>query len=202
MIGILGSGGQADEVRAILKDEPLFYAVEAAYASGRSVAIEGLSDEERRADVVIAVGAPALKKHFEEIWGKDTYVSVIAESAVVDKTSEIGVGTIIAPGAIVTTNVKVGKHVLLNTSCTISHDAKIGDFSCISPGVNVGGKVSISEGVFVGIGATIKNGVSIAEGVVIGAGAVVLHDIKEINSVYAGVPAKKIKQNNGWLRAI
>ena len=60
----------------------------------------------------------------------------------------------------------------------------------------------MGDGVFVGIGAIIKNGVRIASGVVIGAGAVVVSDIQEENSIYAGVPAKQIGSNEGWLREV
>ncbi len=53
------------------------------------------------------------------------------------------------------------------------------------------GKVKIGNNVFIGIGTTILPGANIGDNVVIGAGSVVKGKIEE-NSVYAGVPAKKI----------
>jgi acetyltransferase-like isoleucine patch superfamily enzyme len=50
--------------------------------------------------------------------------------------------------------------------------------------------------------ASISNGVKIASGCVIGAGAVVLDSINVKNSVVLGMPAKAIKENDGWLREI
>ena len=202
LIGILGAGGQADEVKSILKNEPLFCAVEEPYVSEASVNIDNMSDEDRMAPVVIAVGAPALKAYFSEKWQGKNFAKVIAESALIGESSEISEGSIVGEGVIITSDVKIGKHVLLNIGCTISHNTQIEDYSTISPGAHIGGNVKISKGVFVGIGASIINNISIAEGVVIGAGAVVTRDIEEVNAVYAGVPAVKIKVNDGWLREI
>ncbi len=53
------------------------------------------------------------------------------------------------------------------------------------------GKVKIGNNVFIGIGTTILPGTTIGDNVVIGSGSVVKGEI-EGNSVYAGVPAKKI----------
>lgn len=51
--------------------------------------------------------------------------------------------------------------------------------------------VTIGNNVFIGMNAIITRGVTIGDNVVIGAGSVVTKDC-EANSVYAGVPAKKI----------
>ena len=53
--------------------------------------------------------------------------------------------------------------------------------------------VAIGNNVFVGMNAIITRGVTIGDNVVIGAGSVVTKDC-EPNSVYAGVPAKKVKE--------
>lgn len=54
------------------------------------------------------------------------------------------------------------------------------------------GQIKISNNVFIGRGAVILKGVTIGENVVIGAGSIVTKNC-DSNSVYAGVPAKKIK---------
>lgn len=45
---------------------------------------------------------------------------------------------------------------------------------------------------WIGYGAIVMSGVNIAEGTIIAAGSVVTHDT-EAYSIYAGVPAKKIR---------
>ena len=54
------------------------------------------------------------------------------------------------------------------------------------------GKVTVGNNCFIGAGCIILAGVSIADGVIIGAGSVVTKSIKDVNTVYAGNPAKFI----------
>lgn len=53
--------------------------------------------------------------------------------------------------------------------------------------------ITVGRGSWIGAGAIILPGITIGEGCVIGAGAVVTKDC-EPNGVYAGVPAKRIKE--------
>ena len=54
------------------------------------------------------------------------------------------------------------------------------------------GKITIKDEVWIGANVTILSGVTAGRCTVIGAGSVVLHDL-DAYSVYAGVPAKKIR---------
>ena len=88
---------------------------------------------------------------------------------------------------------KIGNNVKILAGTTIlTHD-----FSwCVSSGLDgvisgAVGKVEIKDNVFVARHVTIMRNVTIGENVIIGAGSVVTKDC-EANSVYAGVPAKKI----------
>lgn len=88
---------------------------------------------------------------------------------------------------------KIGNNVKILAGTTIlTHD-----FSwCVSSGLDgmisgAVGKVEINDNVFVARHVTIMRNVTIGENVIIGAGSVVTKDC-EANSVYAGVPAKKI----------
>lgn len=53
--------------------------------------------------------------------------------------------------------------------------------------------VTIKKGCWVGMGSIIMPGITIAEGCIISAGAVVINDT-EPNGLYAGVPAKRVKE--------
>jgi len=202
-IGILGAGGQADELESFLdkNTHAAFRAVTSEYVK------EGLADIENPGDlkdlpVISAAGSPRLRKSLVEKWPGRDFVTVIAGDSSVADSVTIGEGCLVAPGAVVTTSVNIGEHSIINVGATVSHDCRLGAYTTVSPGAHVAGRVQLGDGVFVGIGAVIKNGLKIAPGVVIGAGAVVLKDITEENAVYAGVPAEKIGQNEGWLEEV
>lgn len=59
-------------------------------------------------------------------------------------------------------------------------------------GKHVDGPITVGSGTWIGAGATILPGVSIGSGTVIAAGAVVTADC-EPNSVYGGIPARRIR---------
>ena len=149
--------------------------------------------------VIAAVGAPGLRRMLIEQWSGSSYHTVLAESAVVSPTATVGEGTVVAPGAVIATRAVLGRHVLINVLSSVNHDTVVEDFATISPGAHIGGRCTIGAGTFIGIGASVSHGVSIASGSVIGAGAVVLQSISE-PGVYAGVPARRIRDQEEWLR--
>ena len=81
-------------------------------------------------------------------------------------------------------------------------NAKVGRNCRIQEGVNIGstggGKkaATIGNNVFIGTGAKIIGDISIADNCVIGANSVVVKSITESGITVAGVPAKKISDND------
>lgn len=206
-IGILGSGGQADEAESYLPSgiKAHFRAVNKEYLSDDKpflVDIANPTDSQKAIPVLAAVGTPTLRQIMVNQWPSDKYATIQAKDAYVDASALIGEGSIIAPNVVITTNVKIGNHNIINVSASVSHNSSTGDFVTVSPGARIAGNVILGNGVFVGIGATISNRVKIAAGSVIGAGAVVLSDIDVENSVVVGVPAKTIRINDGWLNEL
>lgn len=207
-IGILGAGGHAREANLVcdrLEREVLFTALSSECIKDDNehlVDIENPTEEQKNTAVIAAVGAPSVKRSMIDMWPGNEYDTLVDPSAIIGDKVDMGEGTYVAQGVIITTNVKIGAHVLVNIGATISHDSTIGDYSTVSPGAHLAGGVTCEDGVFIGIGATISNGITIAEGAVVGAGAVVVRDITEKNAIYAGVPARKIGQNAGWLEKI
>ena len=63
------------------------------------------------------------------------------------------------------------------------------------------GQVIIEDHVFIGANSTILPGVTIGENSIIGAGSVVSKNVEK-NSVYAGVPAKKICSVEDYLKKV
>ncbi|MGK4046653.1 serine O-acetyltransferase [Ligilactobacillus salivarius] len=81
-------------------------------------------------------------------------------------------------------------------------NCKIGKNCRIQEGVNIGSTsgdskaATIGDNVFIGTGAKIIGNIKIADNVVIGAGSVVTKSILEEGVTYAGVPARKISNND------
>lgn len=113
-------------------------------------------------------------------------------------------------------NISIGKHSFINSHCKFFATNKgeghirIGEHTSIAMNVlittmthEIGSEkhrngnnlylpVNIGNGCWVGTNATILPGVTIGDGCIIAAGAVVNRDCKP-NGLYAGVPAKRIK---------
>ncbi|MBC7761025.1 MAG: acetyltransferase [Candidatus Saccharibacteria bacterium] len=205
VIGLLGDGHQADETEDFGRPAAiLFRAVASQYLeSGRENLIDIATSDEQflGVPVISAVGAPGLRRTLVRSWSGTLYASVVADGAWISPSAKIGSGTLIAPNAVISTKATLGDHVLVNISASVSHDSVLGDFVTLSPGARVAGKCRIGDGVFLGIGAVVSDGISIASGTVVGAGAVVIGDIL-LPGVYVGVPAKKLRDQEGWLSAI
>lgn len=203
--GLLGAGGQADEAAEYaLPALPLFRAVSPEYLDAGGDGLIDVGTDDPRwlgTPVVAAVGAPAIRRELVEAWRGTSYLTIASSRSWVAASAVVGAGCIIAPFAAVSSNARVGSHVLVNLHASVSHDAVIGDFATLSPGSRVGGRSRLGDGVFLGIGATVSNDVAVAPGVIIGAGAVVVSDLTE-PGVYIGVPARRLRAQEGWLRAI
>jgi sugar O-acyltransferase (sialic acid O-acetyltransferase NeuD family) len=203
--GILGDGPQADETEEFARPQRAeFRAVSSQYlrpGRDRLIDITSPDDAEALLPVVAAVGAPGLRRALVESWPGTRYRTVIAATAWVSETAVIGRGVTIAPQCAVSARAVIGDHVILNLGSTVSHDTRLGDFVTVSPGVTIAGNCTVGAGAFLGVGSTVSNGITIAEGTVVGAGAVVVADIP-VAGVYAGVPARLMREQREWLRAI
>jgi UDP-perosamine 4-acetyltransferase len=122
-------------------------------------------------------------------------INIISESSIISESVVLGEGIKILAGAIINSNTRIGDNVLINTGAIVDHDCNLEDHVQIGPGVVLGGNVTIQEGSFVGLGSRIKQGIFIGKKSIIGAGSVVVKDIQK-NSIVAGVPARKIGENN------
>lgn len=92
--------------------------------------------------------------------------------------------------------VVIGKNVTLSYGTTILSTGYALDSWTVNKTEkeHVHKEIVIADNVWLGANVTIVSGVTIAEGVVVGAGSVVSRSLDEANTLYAGIPAKKIKQ--------
>ncbi len=84
----------------------------------------------------------------------------------------------------------------------ISTSAIVGKNCRIQTGVAIGATngsneaATVGNNVFLGDGCKLIGGIHVADDVCIGANAVVVKDILEAGTTWAGIPAKKISENN------
>lgn len=83
-------------------------------------------------------------------------------------------------------NVQIAHNVNI---CCVTHE--IGD-EHKRAGKNINKSIVIGDGCWIGTGVIILPGVKIGHGCIVAAGSVVTKDL-EANSLYAGVPAKKVR---------
>lgn len=124
---------------------------------------------------------------------KIKWLKLISNNAIVNDSVKIDDGSIIMSGAIINYNTLIGKHCFIGTGSIIEHHNIFSDYSSCGAGIKTGGKVVIGKNSFIGIGATIKNGVKIDENVIIGGQSMIINNCIK-NSLYAGVPGKRIKK--------
>ncbi len=122
--------------------------------------------------------------------------TLIHPSAVISPSAKVGKGVYIQANAYIWTEAQIGDFCIISPNTVIAHHTEIGKACLISTLAGVGASIKIKDKVFIGMGATIVTGlVTIGENSIIGAGSVVLKNIEE-NSVYVGVPARKIRNRN------
>ena len=118
--------------------------------------------------------------------------TLIHPTAIISPSAEIGKGVYIQANAYLWTKVKIDDYCIISPNVVIAHHSTVGQACLVSTLTGVGASIKIENNVFIGMGCTIVTGLSfIGENSIIGAGAVVLKNTDK-NSVYAGVPAKKI----------
>ena len=113
---------------------------------------------------------------------------------------EIGDGCVVMMGAVINIGAKIGENTMIDMNTVLGGRATVGDNCHIGAGTVLAGVIEppsadpviIEDDVLIGANVVVLEGVKVAKGAVIAAGSVVIDDVPA-GSVYAGAPAKKIK---------
>ena len=103
--------------------------------------------------------------------------NLIANSAILSKSVELGSGITIMEGAKIGPNVILGNGVIINTNAVIEHGSIISDFCHVSTSAVVNGDCKVGSNTFIGSGTVIKQSISISSNNVIEMGSRVFHDV-------------------------
>lgn len=208
-IGIFGTSGMAREAGDVAWAcgiEPFYVARDKDESAGwlgtGEVVLEKDVEAYSRYSFVIGIGDNRIRRKVALRFGGELqFTNLIHPSATFGygqrKVINEARGVIVAAGVRFTSNIGIGNFVLFNQNATIAHDCVIEDFVHVAPGANISGNVHLKEGVWIGAGAIVNQGdaehrLTVGVNSVIGSGAVVTKDC-ELNGIYAGVPAKRIK---------
>ena len=148
--------------------------------------------------------------------GNDCYVEIgssvnmnkVSIFAIVDKsTCIIGDKCTFSGNDLLLFNAEPNLKITLGEDCMVAADVTIrtSDAHAIrdintNEILNFGGDVSIGKHCWITKDVYILKGVTLADNLVIGTGSIVSKDCMVSNSIYAGIPAKLIKENVVWQR--
>ena len=97
-------------------------------------------------------------------------------------------------------DIKIGKNCILSYDIEIRNTDSHEIFSMLNgKRINKGKEVIIEDKVWIGTRCIVLKGSIIEEGAILGAGSILSGRV-ESNSIYAGIPAKKIKSEISWKR--
>ncbi len=124
---------------------------------------------------------------------KNDFIKILSKKSIIETNSEsIKAGSLIFDNVFLGYEVKIGYLSIINTKTYVGHETSIEDYCIVGPNCTICGNVKIKSFVYIGAGTTIKDHIEICSNVLIGCGAVVTKNIT-IPGIYAGVPAKRIK---------
>lgn len=145
-----------------------------------------------KSDVIIAIGDNFTRKKVSDKLSC-SFLTAIANSALLSSSVKIGNGTVVMQGAIIQAMSSIGEHCIINTGASVDHECEISDYVHISPHATLCGNVKIGEGTWIGAGAVVIQGVKVGKWSVVAAGSVVTKDIPDF-SLAAGNRCRVVKR--------
>jgi len=143
-------------------------------------------------DSTAVVGAPGMNRLYR---GTRFYDMKQVGGVRIGMNVKVGALSVITRGTLHDT--VIGDYAWIGHLCNVGHNVRIGPHTLLTASVNVGGGARIGHGCFIGMGATINNKVRIPDQVLIGANAVVTKSIEREGAIYAGNPARYVRDWNG-----
>jgi sugar O-acyltransferase (sialic acid O-acetyltransferase NeuD family) len=123
--------------------------------------------------------------------------AVVHPKAMVSRNASIGANVLLMAGVVITANAVIEDHVVILPNSVVHHDSRIGAYTMVGAGVVVAGCVHIGAHCYIGSGSRFRNNLTIAPGTLVGLGSTVVKPIGEASGVWAGTPARFVRQLAG-----
>ena len=198
---IIGAGGHAKVIADIITksndnvigflDDNLDIQSKTIYLNKTVLGTTKDIDKYKEYYFIIGIGNNNIRENIANSYDLKWYTAIHPNAIIANEVS-IEEGSAIMAGSIINTGTKIGKHCIINTKSSLDHDNIIENYVHISPGATLAGTVHIKEKTWICAGATIINNITIAKNNIIGAGSVVIKDINKEDSIYVGVPARRV----------
>ena len=198
-LAIIGAGGHGRVVADIAKlngyQEIIFFDDDAKLKRIGKYPVIGSSLEavsyKNSYDIFIAIGNNKIREQVTIQLQKNDITSpvLVHPSAVIDKTTSLGAGTVVMANAVVNANATIKEGCIINTAATVDHDCILEKFVHISPGAHLAGTVHIGTRTWLGIGSIVINNIDICKDCLIAAGATVCQNLSK-SGVYTGTPCR------------
>ena len=120
-----------------------------------------------------------------------SFISLIHKTALVDRSSKIGIGVILGPFVQVGASSEVGDYCLIQSLANVGHDVRIGNLTRIDTLVTCIGGVYIGNEVTIHSSAILNHNVIVENNAIVGANSFVIKNVKSGTTVF-GSPARKI----------
>jgi UDP-3-O-[3-hydroxymyristoyl] glucosamine N-acyltransferase len=114
---------------------------------------------------------------------------------IINEDCFIGTNVTIVRGSLGEENTIIGKGSKIAHGSKIGHGCHLGEDTHLANNVSLAGSVVIGDRCFIGSGVSVRPRTRITNGVTLGTGSAVVNDIDEKNSVWIGVPAKKMERS-------
>ena len=199
---ILGAGGLADEVYAMMRHRLEMldvggFCVNAGFEKdarthGMSLFIleELLKGGVKNHSFYRAVGNSRLYMELHKRLNFEM-VGFSHPNAFVSEIAKIGKGVMVGMFAVLAGECTVGEGSYINYQSQMGSRSEVGRYVHLAPHAGLQDGAKVEDGVQLGMGAVVLKGVTVGEGAVIGANAVVTKDVPAYET-WAGVPARKL----------
>lgn len=188
-----GTNKEEGEVAGFIDDDPGLQGkvIDGFQVLGKVADMETLIQKHKIKSAIVGFSAALMQlrsKVFKQIGQLGLQSgNVIHQSAIIHKSSNLGVGIFIGEGVIISTSAKIGDNSVLSMGSEVGHHSQLRENVWLSGGVCLGANVSIDEDSMIGFRASVLTYAKIGKEVSVGVGTTVIGNLAD-GTIAVNVP--------------